>query len=153
MKVHSVWNDLRNEPCFIKLMKKIKTGDRLQLKLPENTSENTITIKSEINEFLTLDSSQIIYIEADGNYSKIVWLDKGEVHTKLLRIVIKKLKNQLILPHIIRCHRSFLINLKMPYTVKGNSRGYKLSSEYVDVEIPIARDKGKQVVNLIEQAI
>lgn len=55
--------------------------------------------------------SDIIYIEADGHYLKIVTLD-GEYKFKEK---IKEFKTQLNNNNIIQVHRSYLINLDFVY--------------------------------------
>ncbi len=148
MNVLPVFELLWEHPRFKKLMKQIKknkVGEQALVHQHEEAN-NSITFKSEINEYLTLDPADLIYVEAEGNYSKVVWLDKETVKSKLLRIVIKHLENQIISPFIVRCHRSYLINLKREYKVSGNSRGYKLKPEKVEIEIPVSRNKGKEIV-------
>lgn len=155
MSLHPLFDQFRDNERFKKLMAQIKRTPKYTetsyKKDHLKEDENHITIKSDINEYLTINKNAFIYAEADGNYSKIVWEEEGVIKNKLLRIVIKKLQGQLINPFLVRCHRSFIINLKKEYKVLGNSRGYRLKPALVDVEIPISRTKGTEIIGLIEQ--
>lgn len=54
------------------------------------------------------------------------------------------------MPFIIRCHRAFLVNIRMVVKVDGNSQGYKLNLEGCEEEVPVSRAYAKEVKALIE---
>lgn len=153
ISLHPLFDPIRKNERFKRLMAQIKRkpkrGERSR-KESKNSADGQITIKSEINEYLSFSPEDFIYAEADGNYSKIVWEEEGEIKTRLLRIVIKKLQGQLISPFFVRCHRSYIINLKKSYKVLGNARGYRLRYDALNIEIPISRAKGNEIVALIK---
>ncbi len=148
MKVLPAFEPLRDHPRFQKLMKQIRKNQDAEQNAADRQREiqNSATLKSEINEYLTFDPAELIYVEAEGNYSKVVWQEDGKVRSKLLRVLIKNLQHQMTSPFIIRCHRSYIINLKMNYEVSGNARGYRLKHKLIDKEIPVSRKKGKEIV-------
>ena len=74
----------------------------------ENTSFIVINAREKR---VRINTSDIIYIEADGHYLKIVTLD-GEYKFKEK---IKEFKTQLNNNNIIQVHRSYLINLDFVY--------------------------------------
>ncbi len=76
----------------------------------ENTSFIVINTREKRVRINTID---IIYIEADGHYLKVVTLD-GEYK---LKGKIKEFKNQLNNNNIIQVHRSYLVNLDFVYDV------------------------------------
>lgn len=78
----------------------------------ENTSFIVINAREKRVRINTYD---IIYIEADGHYLKIVTLD-GEY---TLKEKIKEFKKQLKNKNIVQIHRSYLINLDFIYDVNS----------------------------------
>ena len=76
----------------------------------ENTSFIVINAREKR---VRINTSDIIYIEADGHYLKIVTLD-GEYK---LKGKIKEFQTQLNNNNIIQVHRSYLINLDFVYDV------------------------------------
>lgn len=153
ISLHPLFDPLRKKERFKRLMAQIKRKPKKGEVNPKEalfSETDEITIKSEINEYLTLSSEAFIYAEADGNYSKIVWEEEGEIKSRLLRIVIKKLQGQLISPLFVRCHRSYIINLKKSFKVLGNARGYRLKYEALNIEIPVSRSKGSEIIGLIK---
>jgi two-component system LytT family response regulator len=72
-----------------------------------------------------INHSQIIYIEADDNYSKIFLDDNSEfLLSKTLRVVEEDLNNEMF----FRSHRTYLINLSEMFLLLKNG-----------TKIPLAR--------------
>ena len=71
-----------------------------------------ITLSGTTNETVTLQVSNLLYIEAVGNYMKVYHLRNGEVRADMLRATSKQIEEELRdYPMIVRCHRAFLVNL------------------------------------------
>lgn len=112
---------------------------------------NEVTIFSDTSETLKFNLPDLLFIEADDNYSTVYWLDNNEVQKKLLRANLKNLESQLNNSFTIRCHRSFLVNVHAISSVTGNTNGYKLRIRDTEHFIPVARQKGKEVMDKISQ--
>ena len=145
-----IYDDLKKEERFIKLLKECNipknyfSNPRHQSK----TQASVVEIQSNTAESLLLDPSDILYIKAQDNYSIIVWSDAGKVKEKMLRVTLNQLETQLNeFSFITRCHKSFIINLRENYALKGNSKGYKFQSSFTPEAIPISRSKGKDIIN------
>ena len=69
---------------------------------------------------LTIAPSALLYINAEGNYVKIHYLENGRVRDYLLRSSMKNLEEIAGRHGLVRCHRSYYIN---PKHVKLLSRG------------------------------
>jgi two-component system LytT family response regulator len=81
-----------------------------------------------------INHSQIIYIEADDNYSKIFLEDNSEyLLSKTLRIVEEELNNEMF----FRSHRTYLINLLFVKEICKGSEMYLLLKN--GAKIPLAR--------------
>ena len=137
INVDPVWNEFRNDPKFIELIEKSF--------IPEK-KDRIVSIKTDTREKLKINLKDLLYIEAQENYSKIVWIDDDGVNEKLLRVTLKNIEDQIVDSNIVRCHRSFIINLKVNYSILGNSNGYRLKSNLLKNTIPISRSLGKEIV-------
>jgi len=79
-------------------------------------------------------------------------IDDDSIVEKLLRVTLKNIENQIVDSNIVRCHRSFIINMKVKYTILGNSNGYRLKSKLLKPTIPISRSLGKEIVGKLKDS-
>jgi TolB-like protein/DNA-binding LytR/AlgR family response regulator len=137
INVDPVWNDFRDDPNFIELIEKSFIPDK---------KDRIVSIKTDTKEELTINLKNLLYIEAQENYSRVVWMDNDGLTEKLLRATLKNIEDQIADDTILRCHRSFIINAKVKYTILGNSNGYRLKLKLFKHTIPISRSLGKEIV-------
>ena len=137
IQVDPVWDDFKNEPKFISLVEKTF--------IPEK-KDMIASIQSDTRERLEINLRQLVFVEAQENYSRFVWLKGDEINEKILRVTLKKIEDQIVSGDIIRCHRSYIINTNFPYTIRGNSNGYRLTSKLFRDIIPISRGLGKDII-------
>ncbi len=137
INVDPVWNEFRGNPDFIELIEKSF--------IPEK-KDRIVSIKTDTKEELTINLKNLLYIEAQENYSRVVWFDDDGLSEKLLRATLKNIEDQIADDTILRCHRSFIINAKAKYSILGNSNGYRLKSKLFKHTIPISRKLGKEIV-------
>jgi DNA-binding LytR/AlgR family response regulator len=112
---------------------------------------NKLTIYSDTSETLTLNLPDLLFIQADDNYSTVYWMEQKSVQKKLLRINLKNLEAQINNTFTIRCHRSFIVNVHAISSVTGNTNGYKLRVKETEHFIPVSRQKGAVVMEKIEE--
>ncbi len=85
--------------------------------------------------------SELYFIKSAGNYVEVHLMKNGLIKPTLLRSSLKKIENQLSsLEGIIKCHRMYLVNIKMISYAEGNSQGYKLFIKESEYEIPVSRN-------------
>lgn len=125
--------------------------DKINLMKEAPRHANLITIQSETSETATFKLPDLLFIEADDNYSTITWKNGHGIEKKLLRVNLKNIEHQLNNPYTIRCHRSYIVNVNAIARITGNTNGYKLLIRDSDFTIPVSRPKGKEVMERISQ--
>ena len=120
-----------------------------------------ITLEGTTNEHLTLQISDLLYIEAVGNYVKVLSLqtatgqavskqDINEVHTTMLRATMKQMEETLnAYPMIVRCHRAFMVNLAQVEQISSNSRAMQLIIRHCHDAIPVSRSNVNKLKELL----
>ena len=59
----------------------------------------------------------------------------------MLRVTMKKIEDLLYKnENIVRCHKSYFVNLNYVKNVSGNARGYFLTINNLDISIPVSRN-------------
>jgi len=126
--------------------------DKIQtLKKEVSKNSNGVTLFSDTSETLTFNLPDLLFIEADDNYSTVIWKNGHGIEKKLLRVNLKNIESQLNNTFTLRCHRSYIVNVHAISNITGNTNGYKLQIRDSDYSIPVSRPKGKEVMEKISQ--
>ena len=102
-------------------------------------------------EKLKMPVDKLLFIQSCDNYANVVRQKNGSTTEKLLRSSLKNIEEQITLPFVVRCHRSFIVNLSLVRAITGNSRNYTLSLKNYPTPIPVSRESEKQVLELLEK--
>ncbi len=111
-------------------------------KVPDQADQIQLSsINSQDQVKLSID--QIYYIEAMQNYVA-VYFQKASGNTslerKILRNTIRHISQQLHSTPIIRCHRSYLININHIEKIGGNAQGLRITLSHPKAPIiPVSR--------------
>ena len=130
--------------------------------VPQQTEDDTpvggivqdsqVTLEGTTNEHVTLDISNLLYMEAVGNYVKVTQLHDGEVKTNMLRATMKQMEDSLqAYPMIVRCHRAFMVNLAQVEQISSNSRAMQLVMRHSHDSIPVSRSNVNKLKELLKQ--
>ena len=112
--------------------------------------DTQITLEGTTNEHVTLEISDLLYIEAVGNYVKVCQLRDNDVHTNMLRATMKQMEDALqAYPMIVRCHRAFMVNLGQVEQISSNSRAMQLVMRHSHNSIPVSRSNVNKLKALL----
>ena len=119
--------------------------------LAGDTNQNSqITLEGTTNEHVSLEIPNLLYIEAVGNYVKVVSKRGDEVHTNMLRATMKQMEDTLqAYPTIVRCHRAFMVNLGQVEQISSNSRAMQLVMRHSHDAIPVSRSNVNKLKELL----
>lgn len=100
-------------------------------------------------ERLRLDSADLLFIAASDNYVTVCFIESGTLSRQLLRSSLNRMEEQISDPHIRRCHRSCIVNLRRVRSISGNANGYRLYLRGYGEPLPVSRRYGKTVLGLL----
>jgi|MTBAKMStandDraft_1061839.scaffolds.fasta_scaffold01855_5 DNA-binding LytR/AlgR family response regulator len=75
---------------------------------------------------LSLKKSDLLFLEASENYVLVHYRVRNEIKQYLLRNSLKKLENEMKLHHILRCHRSYMVNIGQVKLMQKGKKGLEL---------------------------
>ena len=125
-----------------------KTSEKSLQQTPESTvcQSQELTLTGTTNESVTLQISDLLFIEAVGNYVKVNHLRNDQVHTDMLRATMKQLEGTLLpYPMVVRCHRAFLVNLGQVEQIISHSGSTQLLIKHCHESLPVSRSNMAQV--------
>lgn len=96
---------------------------------------------------LSVAKENLLYIESADNYI-CIWYQKNETLKKqLIRITMKDISEQLAETNIVRCHRSYMVNLDLVKVMRREKENLFLELGVLGVkEIPISKTYGENVL-------
>ena len=116
----------------------------------QEEAEEAITLTGATNEHVSLKISDLLHIEAIGNYVKVTQQRDDEVHTTMLRATMKQMEDELqAYPMIVRCHRAFMVNLGKVEQISSNSRAMQLVMRHSHDAIPVSRSNVNKLKELL----
>ncbi|MCK9324654.1 MAG: LytTR family transcriptional regulator [Bacteroidales bacterium] len=126
--------------------------ERLMQQKSEEGKPRFIRFQDENGEVrLTINLDDLIFIEASENYVSIHYLDDHQLGRLLLRTSLKKLEQELASFPIVRCHRSYMINIIKIKLLKKSRTGYvALLSAPNNPEIPVTDTYRERVIKMTE---
>lgn len=122
------------------LKKHLQTALEFNHNLKEEHSASEVIISAENNkEQLRIPAKELLYIVNQDNYVMVYYRSQENIHKKLIRTTLKEVESQINHPKLIRCHRSYIVNLNAVKHVKGNSRGLQLNIDDREATVPVSR--------------
>ncbi|MAX81631.1 MAG: hypothetical protein CL843_15830 [Crocinitomicaceae bacterium] len=104
---------------------------------PKSVGATTITLEGNgKNEILQIPVEDLLYVQSENNYCKVVYLKQEKVTSKLLRQKISVLINQV--EPLQRCHRSYAINVENIVQKSGTKSKPTLLVKEVSEAIPVS---------------
>lgn len=100
----------------------------------------SIMLTGTTSESVALDVSDLLYVEAVGNYVKVCHLRDGSLNVDMLRATSHQIEDELKpYPMIVRCHRAFLVNLAKVRKVVSKAGKMQLIIEHSQEPVPVSR--------------
>lgn len=106
-----------------------------------------LTAENE-KDVLELPTTDLFFIESSDNYSTVFYKKGNTLQKELLRSSLTRLEGQIQSTSIVRCHRSYIVNLDKVEKVTGNAQGYKLHLQSFELTVPVARKYSEIVEQL-----
>lgn len=123
------------------------------------SNESSMVYPSLINFYdyngtlkLTINSDSLYYMESQDNYIKIHYENSGKLCSYMLRSRTKTIEESLADTSIVRCQRSYLVNvIKINHIKKGGKARYIVLSHDDIRPIPVSKSYFKNLISKIDK--
>ena len=89
---------------------------------------------------LSLKRSDIIYIQGSDNYVTVWYQARDKVSRFMLRNTLRTMEDELRDESVIRCHRSYLVNIEKVKLIRREKEGLSLELDSIPVcTVPVSR--------------
>lgn len=100
-------------------------------------------------ELLKLSKKNIIYIKSDNIYIDIFYEEKNEVNSQSIRLKLSEV--EILLPELLKTHRSYLVNKNFFRSLKREDDKVFLELKY-NLIVPVSRGKKENVLKHMPSA-
>ncbi|WP_029906765.1 LytTR family DNA-binding domain-containing protein [Prevotella sp. 10(H)] len=145
-KKRSVRIKKKNKGIIVSNLNKEHVGDNNGM----SANDIEIALYGNTKDKFVLSFNCFLYGEAQRNYVTVFYIKDDKVERTLLRTTLSHIAEALQqYPQIIRCHRSFIVNLSHVRELYGNSRTCSLKFHKNDIQIPVARSYIKDIKEIL----
>ncbi len=104
------------------------------------------------NDTLTIKADLLIAIKSSDNYIEVYYKNNELVKKQIIRSSLKRVE-ELINRYefILRCHRSYIVNIKFINEIQGNPQGFQLFMDDTDFTVPVSQKYIHEFKNKIKQ--
>ncbi len=136
--VFFIWQEKSSQ---LKILKKQMEEDE------EALLKTYIQIRDEKGEVrLSIHRENLLFIEAEDNYVGVWYLSNKAVKNIMVRNTLRKIEEQLGGDKIVRCHRSYIINLDKVKVLRREKEGFFIELGIDNVpDIPISKTYGEAI--------
>lgn len=100
---------------------------------------------------LSVKKDNLLFIEAEDNYVRVWYLSGKSVKNLMVRNSLKKVQEQLQDMNIVRCHRSYMVNVDHIKILRREKEGFFFIDLGFDgvPDIPMSKTYGEEITNLM----
>jgi hypothetical protein len=110
-----------------------------------------ISFKDERDQVkFSVKSKDILYLESTDNYVTVYFSNEGKVSKHMIRTSLKNIENAELSVKLLRCHRSFIVNLENVLWMKKEGRNFVLKIKNIESFIPVSRSYIPQFKSLLQ---
>jgi len=131
-----------------------KEKERMLLVLEKNKEDSAakqavFSFYDEKGDFkLSVKRNNLLYLESADNYVCIWYLNKGILSKFMLRNSLKAIEELMSDTHVLRCHRSFMVNFEQVKVIRREKDGIYLELGIDKVpDIPISKTYSEKVTH------
>ncbi|MBU0473671.1 MAG: LytTR family transcriptional regulator [Bacteroidetes bacterium] len=118
---------------------------QLESKLNNNLEVENINIISQ-NISISIPQNNFLCIKSMGNYITLYFTEENNLKREIIRTTMKKIEEDLYENKtIIRCHKSYFVNINQVTKTSGNARALYLHMDALDFQIPVSRNFSQEI--------
>lgn len=122
----------------------------LQNEASKPSEKRLIVFKDESGKVkFSVQSQDILLLESTDNYISVYYSFENKVQRKLLRNTLKNMEEMLEKSNIVRCHRSFMVNINNIDFVQKEGKKMIVRIKQLNNEIPVSQKYSSLFIDLL----
>ena len=135
------------------LRSRVKFSEDINRKIQDHKllQEKIVYFNSDYQkDSLAIKVNLLLFIRSANNYIEVYWKEGDNVKYQMVRCSMAYAED-LLKEHkfIVKCHRSYIVNIDFIDRFEGNLQGYKLYFDKIDFPIPVSKSFASKLQELI----
>jgi len=132
------------------LRKQSRTGSKSTIFI----TDTSVILESEYQKGnLELDLKDLLFMQSADNYIDVYYLEGDVIRHRLLRSTLSAIEKKLDHPGMVRCHRSYIVNLMHINSNRRHMNSLKLEHNEKKFTIPISRKYKEHVYSVLDRLV
>lgn len=111
-----------------------------------NEEDIILYLEGTTKDSLTIPAQNFIFAKSEGNYIRIMFKDGSKISISMLRMSINSIQDAVKnYPLIVRCHRSYLVNMEHVRNTERRANGMTLVLKDSIGKVPVSRSYNKEL--------
>ncbi len=112
----------------------------------------TLRGNTKTDTSLCIDISQLLYVESDANYLKLVVFENDKLQNKSIRLTIKQFEEATRdYVQLVRCHRAFVVNINHVTYFEGSANRGELHFDVISETIPVSKTYANSISDILHK--
>lgn len=103
------------------------------------------------NDRISITVTDFIYARAQDNYTELFYDQNGILKKYLIRSSLGKLFSTIKQDFLVRCHRSYLVNLYGVHSIHGGRGDMRLAMKQTEQTIPVSRTYSESTLSALRK--
>ncbi len=122
----------------------------LQTQIAQPHPQKRIALKDENGKIrFSILLKDAVLLESTDNYVSVFYVLEGKLHRELLRNTMKNMETELSGTTLLRCHRSFMVNLPQVERAKKVGKKLQLNVHHIDRTIPVSEKYSSRILDVL----
>ena len=136
---------------YIKNRKTKQAYQLLELKPKLELANKYVSLQSSNGkDSISLTLNDLLFVEAEDNYISVSYIERDQLKKQLLRATMKEVEMNLNSEFVLRCHRSFIVNMNKVDKVIKDGHQIKLFIPELSFPIIVSRSYVPKIKALLD---
>lgn len=101
-------------------------------------------------DVLSLTLESVLFLESEDNYVAIHYTKSGLPTKSLIRLTLKRVHELQLHPALVRCHRSYIVNLYHLHQFTGNQQQGHIWLNNLETPFPVSKSYAPELVKQLQ---
>ena len=97
----------------------------------------------------SVQAKDVLLLESTDNYVTVYYILENKVQRTLLRNTLKNLEEMLAESSIVRCHRSYMVNLQNVDFLQKDGKKINIRIKHMEQSVPVSQKYSPRFIGLL----